>query len=367
MDDEVRRITDPTFIVHLRDAAEVEELARWLGSRPDDLAQILSASPTNRRWLRSRLLPTLPEPERAALAERLLGWTEDFDPFHRDPSTAAVVQALPEDALDRGLCWLAGTNAATALWERLARHSPDLLHAAARRVLQDGSSFSRETMLYLLFIDPGYANAVSEAKRIDILAAALLDPDEHVRGLAAEIATALAPGLLLARLDAFLKDESEHVRSAAWTTMSSVDPEAAAERGIALITDEQAPLAIRRSALAAVGRLLSTQEIAPLLAWLVRHPEPTLAGDAADLLWRYHRHPLAARAAAASDHPDVRAVAERLLHPERGSPAAGGVRPGSPASQSGRYGLPARPSCTDPRGTAVVDRDARSTSCGSGG
>ena len=65
---------------------------------------------------------------------------------------------------------------------------------------------------------------------------------------------------------------------------------------------------LRRSALLALGQALPTEQIAPLLALLVAHPEPGLAEDAADLLWRQHRHPLVAQAAARSPHPAVREI-----------------------------------------------------------
>ncbi|GBD15182.1 hypothetical protein HRbin26_00068 [bacterium HR26] len=316
---------------------EIARLPGWLGERRRRLIEQLLSSPAGRRWVRCRLLPGLPDPERAALAERLLGWPEDFDPTHRDPSTRQVVQALSCEALDRALVWLAGTNAAAALWERLANDGRTALREVALRVLREGTSLARETMLYVLVIDPEHPALLSAEEVRDVLAAALADPDPEVRGLAAELAAEAHPDLILADLDSYLGDESERVRAAAWAAAFSVDPESAAERAAGLVGDEQAALPVRRSALLALGQALPTERMAPLLALLVAHPEPALAEDAADLLWRMHRHPLPAQAAAQSPHPEVREIGERLLHPERGSPAAGGDRPGAPGSGVGFY------------------------------
>jgi len=340
MRDNTRPTADVITNSEAAGVAPVEEIRRWPAERRDQLIQTLIASPIGRRWLRSQLLGALPEPEREALAARLLAWGDDFDPFRRDPSTAVVVLALPSNTLDQTLCWLAGTNAASALWERLSSQGPERLFCAAHRVLREGSPLARETVLHLLFIDPGFATLLSEDERVDLLDVALTDPDAVVRGLAAEIACATTPTLLRRERDTLLYDEDDRVRSAVWTSLWSVDPEAAADQAIALLTDERAPLPVRRSALAALGQFLSTEQIAPILAWLVRHPEPELAHEAADLLWRHHRHPLVAHAAAASAHPQVRAVAERLLHPERGSPAAGGDRPGAAAPPSSPFEPP---------------------------
>ena len=106
--------------------------------------------------------------------------------------------------------------------------------------------------------------------------------------------------------------------------------EQAAEEAALLLSDEAAPLAARRSALIALGDYLPTPEFAPLLALIVVHPNRELAEDAGNLLWTRHRAPIAAQAAAASPHANVREIAQRLLHPEFGSPAAGGSRPGAP-------------------------------------
>jgi hypothetical protein len=67
-----------------------------------------------------------------------------------------------------------------------------------------------------------------------------------------------------------------------------------------------------------------------VLSYAVLQPDSALAGDAADLLHDLHRHPAIAEAAQRSPHSAAREVAAYLLDPYRGSPAAGGSRPGDP-------------------------------------
>lgn len=338
MDDEtIRALTQRILAGDELEPDAIARLSGWPGERRRDWIERLLAFPSGRRWLRARLLAVLEPSERAELAERMLGWPEDFDPAHRDPSTGQVVQALSDEAVSTALAWLAGSNAAAALWERLAADGRATLREAALRVLREGTLLARETMLYLLFVSSELARDLSAEDRALILAAALRDPDPQVRGVAAELAAEMCPDLLLTDLDSCLRDGSERVRASAWAVAFSIDPESATERAAELVGDEHAPLAVRRSALLALGEALPTEQIAPLLALLVAHPEPGLAEDAADLLWRLHRHPLVAQAAARSPHPTVREIGERLLHPERGSPAAGGDRPGAPVSGVGFY------------------------------
>ncbi len=319
------------------DRDEITAISGWQAEARRRFIDILLLWPAGRRWLRARLLSVLPAPERAALAERLLDWPEDFDPLHRDVSIRDLVWALPEETFDRALVWLAGTNAAGAVWERVARTSRAALRDAALHVLRHGTALARETMIYLLLLDPEHPDPLSTEDRTMLLAEMLVDPDPEVRGHAAELAAESDPELLLAELDTFLYDESERVRAAAWATAFAADHGAAAERAATLVADEGAPLPVRRSALCALGERLSTEQIAPLLALLVTNPERTLAEDAAELLWRRHRHPLPAQAAVQSPHPGVREIGERLLHPARGSPAAGGDRPGAPTSAFYRH------------------------------
>ena len=104
-----------------------------------------------------------------------------------------------------------------------------------------------------------------------------------------------------------------------------------------LLGDEGVALAVRRSALLAAGEYLPTDDLVDLLTWFVAHPDPDLAGDAANLLHQLHRNPLIAEAALHSPHAHVRETAERLMDPLRGSPAAGGNRPGSPVDTAGIF------------------------------
>ena len=71
-------------------------------------------------------------------------------------------------------------------------------------------------------------------------------------------------------------------------------------------------------------------EIVELLAFFVQHPNEELALDAAGLFYNHHRNPVIAEAALLSPHEQVRDIGTRLMDPYRGSPAAGGSRPGDP-------------------------------------
>ena len=85
------------------------------------LVGALSESVSGRRWLRGELLPRLPRRTAAALAARLVGYADDFTPTRRDRTTPGVVAALSLAELRRQAPFLAGGNAASALWTRLAR------------------------------------------------------------------------------------------------------------------------------------------------------------------------------------------------------------------------------------------------------
>ncbi|HEX5165402.1 MAG TPA: hypothetical protein VFV93_08410, partial [Thermomicrobiales bacterium] len=149
-----------------------------------------------------------------------------------------------------------------------------------------------------------------------------------------EFLAASDPSVLAGDLNRLLTDESQRVRAIAWDAVLRLDRPAAFARASDILSDESAPIVVRRSALVALGALLPTAEMAPLLAYFVVHPDHELAADAADLLYERHRNPLAAMAARDSPHADVREVAEQLLDPMRGSPAAGGSRPGDPTGSS---------------------------------
>ncbi|HET7037633.1 MAG TPA: hypothetical protein VFI42_18250 [Thermomicrobiaceae bacterium] len=313
------------------------EVAAWPAPRRRALLAALSQSAPGRRWLRGELLPRLPGRAAAALAARLIGYPADFSPTHRDRTTPRVVAALSLAELRRQAPFLAGGNAASALWERLRDAAPASLAAVARGAMARGSALARETTLTLLLLDPDFAGALTPPERRRLLAAALQDAAEEVRGLAGELTLDHWPERLVEEGGRWRRDSSERLRMASWDAAFALEPARAAEEAAALLADESAPLEARRSALVALGSALPTREVAPLLALAVTHPEPLLAQDAANLLWSFHRAPVVAEAAARSPHEGVRAIAERLLHPEHGSPAAGGSRPGAPSPSDDLY------------------------------
>lgn len=298
-----------------------EERARVLG--------VLLEEPTARRWLRGEILPRLDPATAAAVADWLLTYEADFVPERRDRTTGAVVRALPVSELVERAPFLAGSNAAGVLWERLATAGPDTVRDAALRVFREGTPVARETTLYLLVLDPYGPGSLPDDGRRALVLAALADPDEEIRGLAAEVAADEAPDMLLADTARWVRDSAVRVRAAAWACAFAEDPERAAEDALALLVDEAEPLPTRRSALLALGEWLTTAQIEPVLTTFVRHPVQELAEDAAGLLWTRHRTPVAAQAASESPHATVRDIAARLLDPRLGSPLAGGFRSGA--------------------------------------
>lgn len=158
---------------------------------------------------------------------------------------------------------------------------------------------------------------------------ALAEPDPDLLSLTVEVASQVAPDLLLPHWRARTRAPSARARRATWFLALRSTP-TAREYAQQLAYDEQEPAAIRASALCALGQLITTTEIAPLLALAIRHPDRTLAEVAAQLLWHSHRHSLPAEAALASPYPFIREVGRYLLDPHTGSPAAGGSRPGMP-------------------------------------
>jgi len=282
-----------------------------------------------RRWLRRALLPYLPAAAAAALAERLLAFPDDYSAMHRDRTTAAVVARLSRSVLLDAAPFLAGSNAAAALWEHLASRGPAPVVAAATRVFAAGDALARETTLYLLLVDRFPPAALPAAERRELIALGAADPDDETRGIAADLAAEEAPDLLLDSLARWVRDPAERARTAAWDAAFTDDAVTATSDATALAHDESAPLPARESAVLALGEQLATEQVERLLAELVLDPSEAVATAAAALLWSRHRSPLVALAAARSPHAPVRAIAERLLHPTLGSPAAGGFRPGA--------------------------------------
>jgi hypothetical protein len=308
-------------------------VAEVLGLSPEQreqLIHLLLASPGGRRWLRGNLLSRFPPNGAMTLARRLIAYEEDFRPEHRDSTTAEVVVALPFDVLLDGASFFAGSNAAGPFWRRVAEERPDEVSDVALRVITTAGAQARETTLSILLLDPFSEVKLTGAGRSTVLAQALNDADGRVRGIAADILADEEPSRLAGDLERLMHDPSERVRTAAWDSAFAGDFERARDAAIELALDESAPVESRRTAVTALSAVLTTTEIAPLLEVLVAHPNRALAEDAVNLLWAYHRNPVIATAASQSPHESVRAVAERLLHPETGSPAAGGSRPGAP-------------------------------------
>jgi hypothetical protein len=314
--------------------ALARQVADWTAEDRAALIEAISSDAGARRWLRADLLPRLSAAEASELAILSLDWPDDFAINRRDRSTMAVVRHLSLEELRSRTVWLAGTNVASALWRRLAYEDEGRIGDLALRVMRAGDPVARETTLHLVLLDPYQPAHFQGEERLNLLSLALDDTEDEVRGLAADILADEAPERLWPNLARWQLDPSERVRMAAWDAAFARDPARATADAAALASDETAPLDARRSALIAVGTTLNTAEVAPLLAAMVMHPEQALAEDAANLLWAQHRTPIVAEAAAHSPHPAVRAIGERLLHPDIGSPAAGGSRPGAPADQA---------------------------------
>lgn len=300
---------------------------------PAEFARLLQDR-AGRRSLRE-LLPGLPRKAAAELASCLVSFRNDFDAMHRDRTTPLVVAHLRSKELLEAASFLAGSNAATAFWERLLTEPSATISAAIEQVFHDGDLLAREYAVYALLLDPLHPATLSPAILHRFVELALADADDEVRGLTAEFAAAEAPDMIMA--PHWVLDAGERTRAAAWQVAFTRDPDEAIERAVELIEDGEAPSPARRSALVALGERLPTADVSPLLAILVDDPDPELALDAASLLWRYHRTPDVAQAAARSRHEAVREIAMHLLDPTRGSPEAGGFRPGAAEQGYGFY------------------------------
>ncbi len=117
-----------------------ELLNRVLSASPATRSEIvdrLRHDPAGRRWLR-RLLPHLDQHDRRTLARELLEFDDDFAPSHRDSTMSLVIEAVSVDDLLRTASWVAGSNAAGALWRRLADAAPERVAEVALDVLRRG-------------------------------------------------------------------------------------------------------------------------------------------------------------------------------------------------------------------------------------
>jgi hypothetical protein len=318
----------PSFVAEIESGDAVDHARLANLSDADQAATVaeLLKTPAGRRWL--RMAPELD----TELADRLLD-NGDFRQPRRDRSLARVIERASLPAIERHIDAIAAGPAAGALWQRLADDLARLLEFATWLVA-NGDAGAAEATLHLLVLDQLDPYRLGVSGRRQISSCALRSSVPVVRGLAAEFLAASDPATLARDLDRLLADESQRVRAIAWDAALRLDRPAAVARALALLSDEAASTDVRRSALIALGALLPTSEMAPLLAYFVVHPDHELASDAAGLLYERHRNPLAATAARESPHAEVRELAERLLDPLRGSPAAGGSRPGDPTGSS---------------------------------
>lgn len=263
------------------------------------------------------------------LATVLLGYHEDFLGGRIDRSLERLVQIAPLEALREHRVTIAGSPAADAFWSRLKREQADLVDPAIAIITGDDHA-AAESTLYLLVLDPLDPFEIGEANRILVADVGLHSPSVIVRSLAAEY---LFDHDLQALADDYVRlvlDVDERVRGVGWSAGIQLDSTNAYRLAQSTLQDESAPLEIRRSALAALGTHYDTIDLVDTLAEFVGHPNPELALDAGNLLFRLHRQPTIATAAAQSPHEAVREIGEFLLDPFRGSPAAGGSRPGDP-------------------------------------
>ena len=156
--------------------------------------------------------------------------------------------------------------------------------------------------------------------------------DATTRSLAAEFLFNHDTQALAVLAGQLVYDIDERVRALTWSAGFRTIPDETYAMATAIVSDESADVQVRRSALSALGTHLDTSDVVDLLAFFVLHPSEHLALDAANLMYRLHRQPTIATAAAESPHQRVREIGELLLDPYSGSPAAGGSRPGDPTS-----------------------------------
>lgn len=297
-------------------------------SERDGVIDELIDDRAGRRWLRdSNRLDSV-------LADRLLEYEDDFQARHRDATLSRAVRHASHQALNSHSRAIAAGPAAQELWRQLAGSSDELLDTAIATV-RHGTRSAGETTLHLLVLDPVESHGLDESQRARIARAALASHEPSVRGLAAEHLASHDPPAILDNLEQLIRDEDERVRGFAWSAAYRDNPREAYEIALDLLGDESAPVPQYRSALIATGEHMPTGAITELLAFFVVHPDPELATDAANLLYRLHRHPDIATAASQSPHENVRETAAMLLDPYRGSPAAGGSRPGDPTRSQG--------------------------------
>lgn len=280
-------------------------------------------SPERRRELRGT--PGL-SPE---IADRLLSYENDFRLSRLDHTLGCAVQRASHQALLNHAGAIAAGSAAADLWQRLAS-DPDQLSQLAMSIAQSASPPAPRITISLLVLDPLDSLDIGQEAQASIAQAALQSNDEDARGLAAEFLSDVAPQRVLPHLENLTHDPDERVRGHNWYAGFRADAQESWNLAVNILGDESTTLDVRRSALVAAGRHLETSQVEDLLAYFVTHPTEELASDAAQLFYLYHRTPVIAMAAMQSPHPAVQDVARTLMDPYRGSPAAGGSRPGDP-------------------------------------
>lgn len=292
---------------------------------PDRTIDLALETPTGRHWLRG--LSDLD----IALADCLIACESDFRTQRRDNTLACAVQAGSTDALLAHSEALASGPAAASLWTRLAGN-PGTLADVATRTIASHNSAAAENTLYLLVLDTMDPFSLGSELRATIARAGLAAAEASIRSLAAEYLFDHDVAALAEPAARLVHDSDERVRGLAWSAGFRAEPDETLEAATGILGDEQVDLQIRRSALAAIGTHLDTHDVVDLLTFFVTHPSEQLALDAGNLLYRLHRHPTIATAALESPHESVREIGQFLLDPYRGSPAAGGSRPGDPTS-----------------------------------
>lgn len=292
---------------------------------PERAVELALETPSGRRWLRG--LSDLD----SQLAGRLLVFESDFRSQRRDSTLKRAVQAASIDALVTHHVAIAAGAAAVELWARLAV-TPDRLTEVAISIVSSADSAAAENTLYLLILDIVDPFALDPQQRATIARAGLAAVGATIRSLAAEYLFDNDVAALAESSERLVFDSDERVRGLAWSAGFRIRPGETLDIATEILGNESADLPARRSALAAVGTHLQTSDVVDLLTFFVAHPSEQLALDAGNLLYRLHRHPIIATAAAESPHQSVREIGQFLLDPYRGSPAAGGSRPGDPTT-----------------------------------
>lgn len=294
-------------------------------ANPERVVDLALESSIGRRWLRG-----LSDLE-SQLADRLLTYESDFRTQRRDNTLGREVRAASINALLDHCSAIAAGAGASELWSRLAP-TPDRLTEIAVDIVSSDDAAAAENTLYLLILDTVDPYSLGAERRATIARAGLAAKATSIRSLAAEYLFDNDVEVLAESVEQLVFDSDERVRGLAWSAGFRTRPREMFDIATEILGDESANLQIRRSALASTGTHLQTSDVVDLLTFFVTHPTEQLALDAGNLLYRLHRHPTIATAAAQSPHESVREIGQFLLDPFRGSPAAGGSRPGDPTT-----------------------------------